>query len=343
MNVPEYALSFHQQHPVLIAHMDLPAELHLRRQAGQAQWLQNHYLLRLRQAGIQAVIGAIFVHPAYLPEMALSAALEQAISLLQEIEESGSQFCLVRNSMQLDRALDAGQIAVLLSLEGSEPLGRSPALLRVFYELGARLLGLTWNGRTMAADGCALPGGGLTADGRELVQAAWELGMILDVSHLNDAGFEDLLSLGEGPVIASHSNCRVLCDHPRNLTDDQILRLARRGGVIGINQVRFLARQPGSAGTLEDLCDHIQRIERIAGPGHTGLGLDFARGYMEALPKPKDFWQSWNPLEEDILDGYDALPQVTAMLLERGVVGSEVAGILGGNFLQFLRKALREK
>ena len=125
--------------------------------------------------------------------------------------------------------------------------------------------------------------------------------------------------------------------------DDQILRLARRGGVIGINQVRFLARQPGSAGTLEDLCDHIQRIERIAGPGHTGLGLDFARGYMEALPKPKDFWQSWNPLEEDILDGYDALPQVTAMLLERGVVGSEVAGILGGNFLQFLRKALREK
>lgn len=336
----ETALRLHQTNPVVVSHVDLPAELQLRRQYGQRGTLRDIYASRCRAAGIRVMVGAVFVHPSYLPEMALSMAMEQIAALLAEIAESEGRFCLVRSAGELDRALENGQIAILLSLEGSEPLGRTPPLLRAFHAMGVRLLGLTWNDRTMAADGCAVPGRGLTPLGREFAAAAWDLGMILDVSHLNDAGFSDLLALGGGPIIASHSNCRQLCAHPRNLTDAQIVQLAAYGGVIGINQVRFLAQRAGSPGDMSDLCAQLQHIERLCGPGHAGLGLDLARDYMEALPKPRGFWQTWDPNEEDILAGYSDLIRLSAMLLDGGTAPGEVIDIMGGSFLRVLRAAL---
>lgn len=101
--------------------------------------------------------------------------------------------------------------------------------------------------------------------------------MVLDVNRLNYAGFDDILALRDGSIIASHSNCRTLCAHPRNLTDDQIVKLAHRGGVIGINEVRSLAKQPGSKGTRENLYAHVLRIERLAGSGLIGLDLDISK------------------------------------------------------------------
>lgn len=336
----ELAQHLHQTTPLLVSHMDLPAELQLRRQAGETKVLRTRYAERLRRAGIRVIIGSIFVHPSYLPEMALSSSLAQIAALMKDIEESGDLFCLVHSAKQLDHALDLGQIAILLSLEGAEPLNADPSLLRIFYALGVRLLGLTWNDRTAYADGCSIPGGGLTPKGRALVEAAWSLGMVLDVSHLNDACFDELLHLGSGPVIASHSNCRALCSHPRNLTDTQVTRLAARGGVIGVNQIRFLVCQPSAKASLDALCNHIQRIVRLAGPGHAGLGLDLARDYMESLPKPRAYWQTWDPQEEDLLEDYQDLVRLTAALLDRGVSQETAAGILGENFLAFLRRTL---
>ena len=343
MSRREEALALHRACPVVVGHADLPAELQLRRQAGESGALLARYLPRCRAAGIRVLIGAVYVHPSYLPEMALRTALAQIGALLTEIKESRHAFQLVKDAAELDAALADGRIAVLLAMEGTEPLCGSAELLLPFYTLGVRLLGLTWNGRTQAADGCGLPGAGLTPFGRELAQAAWSLGMILDVSHLNDAGFDDLLALGGGPVLATHSNCRALCRHARNLDNAQLQSLGRRGGVIGINQVRFLARSPGSAGTLEDLCRQIFHIEQQAGPGSAGLGLDLARDYMEALPRPRAFWQSWNPEEEDILRNYGQLPELTALLLEHGMDRGAVSGVLGGNFLRFLRRHLPQE
>lgn len=334
----ERAASLHREQHLVVAHVDLPAELQLRRQYGEGGVLLRDYLPRCRRAGIGVIIGAVFVHPAYLPDMALTMGLEQIAALYAEIEESGGAFKLVRTARELDTSLSNGQIAILLSMEGCEPLGRSPVLLRVFSELGVRLLGLTWNHRTAAADGCSEQGGGLTRMGRELVEQAWSLGMALDVSHLNDAGFDDLLSMGNGPVFASHSNCRTLCPHPRNLTDEQLKQLAARNGVAGVNQTRFLVREKDAA--LEDLLAHVLYMEQIAGPGFTGLGLDLARPYMEALPRPHAVWKKWDPAEEDIFADYEALYHLTAALLDAGLNEPAVKGILGGNFLRFLRGAL---
>ncbi len=327
-----------KKQPVVISHVDLPAELQLRRQYGEPGALLRDYLPQCQSAGIGVLIGAVFVHPSYLPEMALSMGFEQISALYTELDGAGDAFRLVRSAKELDAALDAGKIAVLLSMEGCEPLGRDTSLLRGFYELGVRLLGLTWNNRTPAADGCLEPGRGLTRMGRELAQAAWELGMTLDVSHLNDAGFDDLLSLGDGPVLASHSNCRALCAHPRNLTDGQLRALGARGGVIGVNQVRYFIRERDAA--LEDLCAHVLRIEDLAGAGSAGLGLDLARPYMEALPHPRAYWWTWNPADEDLFSGYGEITGLAEALRAAGLPAGRVEGVLGGNMLRFLRKAL---
>ena len=339
MNCRRQALDLHRTCPVAVAHVDLPAELQLRRRFGQSGILMQSYLPRCRAAGIRVLIGAIFVHPMFLPEQALSSAMEQVAALLAEIRSASGAFRLVTNAAQLEQALEDGAIAILLSMEGAEPLAASPSLLLPFYALGVRLLGLTWNGRNPAADGCGLPGRGLTPMGRELAGQAWELGMILDVSHLNDAGFWELTAPGGGPVLASHSNCRSLCGHPRNLTDRQLETLGALGAVVGVNQVRFLARQPGSPGTLEDLCAHLLHIRETAGSAAAALGLDLARDYNAALPRPRDYWQN-HTVEEDILTDYEQLTGLTALLLDHGLTAGEAAGILGGNLLQFLRRGL---
>ncbi len=338
MSTRETARRLHREGPVAVSHVDLPAELQLRRQYGEPGALLRDYLPRCQETGISVLVGAVFVHPSYLPEMALSMGLEQIAALLEEIDGAGGAFSLVRSGAELDAALSAGRVAVLLSMEGCEPLGGDTALLRAFHELGVRLLGLTWNGRTLAADGCLEQGRGLTRLGRALAERAWALGMALDVSHLNDAGFDELLSLGDGPVFASHSNCRALCAHPRNLTDAQLRRLGARGGPVGVNQVRFLVKEKDAA--LKDLCAHVLHIEEVAGPGAAALGLDLARPYMEALPRPRSFWRSWRPEDEDLLEDYGTLPLLSERLLDAGLSEEAVRGILGGNLLRFLRGVL---
>ena len=178
---------------IAVAHADLPAELDLRRRAGERQVLLRSYLPRFQTAGVGLVVGAVFVHPNFLPEMALSSALSQVEAVRAEIEDSGGAFALAETAADLDRAAAAGRIALVLSMEGAEPLGAAPELLAPFFRLGVRLLGLTWNGRNAFADGCAEEGG-LTAAGRELAGLAWRLGMILDVSHLSDQSLADLLA-----------------------------------------------------------------------------------------------------------------------------------------------------
>ncbi len=311
-----------ESRPVVIARVDLPAELRLRRQFGQPGALLRDYLPQCQKARAGVLTGAVFLHPSYLPEMALSMGFEQISALYCELDEAGGAFCLARSVKELDAALEAGKIAILLSLEGCGPLERDPSLLRGFYELGVRFLS------------CAGPGGELSRPGRELAKAAWRLGMTLDVSGLNDAGFAELLALGDGPVLASRSNCRALCGNPRNLTDAQLKALGARGGVIGVNQLRRFVRERDAS--LEDLCAHVLRVEEFAGPGGAGLGLNLARPYREALPHPRA------DENEDLFPDYGAVSDFAEALRAAGLSPERTDGVLGGNFLRFLRKALPE-
>src|SRR5690606_24102042 len=159
--------------------------------------------------------------------------------LLQEIEESEGQIVLCRSAADLDRARQAGVLATVLAFEGVEPLHGDINLLDIFYRLGLRSLSLTHSRTNAAGEGAAYAetdprdSRGLTAFGEAVVDRAQELRILIDLSHLNEGGFWEVLDRTRGPVILSHSNARALCPTLRNVTDDQIRAVAERGGVIG--------------------------------------------------------------------------------------------------------------
>ena len=198
--------------------------------------------------------------------------------LIREINEHHDQIRIVRNCPEIDANRSEGRIGALLTVENSEVLERSLCVLDALYELGVRSLTLTHSARTWAGDGCEVEGGGgLTAFGRQVIRRMEQLGMLVDVSHLNDRGFWDVLDVASKPVIASHSCCRVLCGDLRNLTDDQLRRLGESGGVAGITYVpRFIDTEKPP--TLSRLVDHILHALDVAGENAVGLGSDFDGG-----------------------------------------------------------------
>ena len=289
--------------PIIVdAHYDLLLDVFRLRRAGESRVIERFYLDDLRAAGVNVLICSLFIPSEYIPEAALRVALSQIGGLHAEMRESPGLFALCRTVKEARTAVGEGRLALFLSFEGVDPLGQDIQLLSAFYELGVRLIGLTWSRRNFAADGCHFSPleegapGGLTPFGVQILKEAARLRMILDVSHLNDAGFDDVLRLFDGPVIASHSNSRVLCPVARNLTDEQIKRLAERGGVMGLNNtVAFVrpdgpelirkaimdggkyeppSREVGDAPYWAGLQDHARHIIEVAGEDHLGLGLD---------------------------------------------------------------------
>lgn len=284
-------------------------------------------LERMISAGVNIQFFALFSDPNHRgPGYALKA-LEMIESFHSGIEKAAREHELtlgiVRTRQDVDRA--AGGFWGLLSIEGGEVIDRSLDALFAFYRLGVRSMGLVWNHRNALADGVmdGAAGGGLTPFGKEVVKAMWEIGMIVDVSHLSEAGFWDLVRISRGPIVASHSNARALCDHPRNLTDDQIRAVAETGGVVGVNFYPGFLTSSGRAG-IEDILRHIEYIAEVGGIGCVGLGSDFDG--FETPPQGM----------EDIRN----LPDLIPLLRQRGYQDREIAAVMGENWARLLKTVL---
>ena len=263
--------------------------------------------------------------------LALKTALQMVDAFYTSVEENKDKFVQVRNYEEIVRAKEEGKVGGLLSIEGAEPLMGDLGLLRVFHKLGVRMLSFTWNWRTEFADGLSASrtGGRLTPKGVEAMEEMRRLGVVLDVSHITDACFWDVVENTKVPFIASHSNCRDLCDTPRNLTDDMLRALAEKGGVTGMNYLPsfIVPRKEISAGRvvmIEDLVDHIDHIAKVVGPDHVGLGSDFDGG--GGFPG---------------LDDTSKVPNITRVLVKRGYSDEDVKKILGGNHLRVFKKVTR--
>lgn len=180
---------------------------------------------------------AAFVEPKYYHGLALHRTLEMIDLFWQMLEDYSDYLAFAGSARDVKRIQKEGRLACLLAIEGGEALEGKLSSLRIFHRLGVRLITLTWNYRNDLASGQleGEAGGGLSRFGRAVVEEMNRLGMLVDVSHLNEPGFWDVLSCSKDPVIASHSNAQALCPHPRNLSDEQIRALADRGGVIGVN------------------------------------------------------------------------------------------------------------
>lgn len=223
--------------------------------------------------------------------------LEYAMRLMdvfyEEMEANAERIGVVRNWQDIERNRKEGRLSAMVTIEEGGVCQGELAYLRDFYRMGVRMMTLTWNfpnelgypNRILTEDGrpplcVADTEHGLTEKGIDFVQEMERLGMIPDISHLNDAGIWDVFRYTKKPFVASHSNARALAGHPRNLTDEMIRTLAERGGVAGINFcASFLRDQEEGAEPIHSRCRdmvaHMKHMKQVGGIGGIGLGSDF--------------------------------------------------------------------
>ena len=306
------------------AHSDLPTLIYDERRKGRTGVLEESFD-RFFEPGIKARVMAIWTRPERRGD-ATTYGLEVLNALRKDIDESES-FELVTTTGEMEKTIGEGRTALWLGMEGGEPIGSSLDLLEVFHRLGLRVLTLTWSLRNAIGDGVfERTGGGLTNFGVEVVGKAEELGIVIDLSHINEAGFWDTLDVTAFPVIASHSNARKLCDNPRNLTDDQILAIAERGGVIGAVAIpSFVDRERP---TLEKYVEHIVYMVELAGYRHVGLGFDF----VYYLP-------GWSGRSVEGFEDESKIPDLIGTLEER-LSEKEVKAIAFENFERVFKRVV---
>jgi membrane dipeptidase len=317
--------------PAITSKENIPyREFSLQRRLGERSDKGHIDIPRIREGGVDCLFFAMYVSPTFRARL---RRLTQMLDVFySEIEDNHDQIILAKNYEAVIDAKKKGKIAAILTVEGGEPLEEDVGTLRILYKLGVRSLTLTHFPRNELGDGSGSDSGShLTDFGSRVVEEMNRLGMIIDVSHINETGFWDILEKTRSPVIASHSNCRALCSFHRNLSDDQIKALANNGGVINLSYCAPFIKEglgdftPEKANrvVLEDWFSHLEHAVKIVGPDHVGLGSDFDGGC--GFPG---------------MDSITKVPQITRGLVKRGYADEDIEKILGGNNLRVMKKVL---
>jgi membrane dipeptidase len=309
---------------------------------GERGVLSEHWGKKLRAGGVNVQLLPLFIEDVFLPELGLRKLFEAAEAVLSDMEEDGGIMRLATSIRDIDGALADGVIAGVLALEGCDGLSGDPAMLRALYRLGVRLVSFTWNRRNEFADGIngAASPSGLSGAGKIALSEMHDHQVICDVSHLAEPGFWDVAALCEGPFIASHSNARAICDHPRNLSDEQLRAIAASGGVVGLNFYGGFVHDTDP--TLDRLVDHLVHIAKTIGIQHVGIGPDFLEdslrdlgsGALKSAGLDPALVDRWIPGCERV----EQLPAFTAKLLARGFSEEEIGMVLGANFMRVFRE-----
>lgn len=228
---------------------------------------------RLHKGKVKVQCFAIFIEPEIKGDQKFQVALEQIDYFYKEVLGKNPDMVHIKEWSDFDR-LKIGQIGAMLTLEGVDAIGNDLTKLHILYRLGVRSVGLTWNNANLAADGAGEPrGAGLTLFGKEIVEFNNQHQILTDASHLSDKGIWEVIELAKYPI-ASHSNARALCQHPRNLTDEQAGALFAKGGLIHVVYHPPFIKESGGA-TISDLVKHIEHFCSLGGVKQIGLGSDF--------------------------------------------------------------------
>ena len=297
---------------------------------------------RLEKGGVDALFFSIFADPRGRGAGEYrSRAIEMIEALIGQFARHAGRLTLAVSAQDIRDAAAAGKIAGLMGLEGGHAIEGELENVETFYDLGIRYMTLTWsNGNTWAdSSGDVARHGGLTDFGRQVVLEMNRLGMLVDVSHVSDDTFWDVIEVTRAPLIASHSAARALVDVPRNMSDEMLRAVGMNGGVVMVNfggsfidpakagygkaALDILLHFGPSPVPLSRLIDQIDHVARVAGIDHVGLGSDFD-GTLFMPEGVRD------------VSGY---PNITAALLARGFSEAEVRKILGENLLRVFAQA----
>ena len=320
-------------------HFDLLIDLYEKRD--RPGGLVSHFLSEFEAGSIDVLGVAIYVEDRYLPEMGLRVALDQVARLYAEVEQT-ERFAVCKTFAEIKQARTANKIALVITMEGVEPLGDDLDLLRAFYELGLRSVGLTHARRNAAGSGgifkpSGSPRDGLTNFGRDVVRECERIGILIDLAHINPKGFEEIVELTSKPLIVSHTNARKFYDIERNLSDEQIRLVGQRGGVVGVNAI--LVSPDAKTSTLDCYVDHIEHIVGLTGIDGVGIGFDFCEYLFEQLPesvRTELAAKLTTPHFIPDLTNHSQTRNLARKLIERGFSDEQIEKILRGNWLRIL-------
>jgi membrane dipeptidase len=324
---------------------------------------------RMREGGLDAAFFSIFISGETTGPIAVRRALEQIDAVRRLAEQHPEEMVLATSAADVRAAHKTGRVATLMGVEGGHMIDDSLAMLRSFAGLGVSYLTLTHSEHTGWADSSGHPAkhDGLTAFGKDVVRELNRLGMMVDVSHVSDKTFWDALATSRAPLLASHSSCRALAGHPRNMTDEMIKALAAKGGVIQINFMAgyidndlYLAQEARRPRT-EALRAELER--KLPGPENAEKRMTEMRAAMAAIepPLPKVSWERIvdhidhaaklaGPEHVGLGSDFDGagmplgmedcsqLPKITEALLRKGYSEAQVRGVLGENLLRLMER-----
>jgi membrane dipeptidase len=294
-------------------------------------------LPRLRAGHVGGQFWSVFVPTSFAGGAAVSATLEQIDFVRRFVARAPADLTLCTSAAELSRAIDTGRIGGLLAMEGGHCIDDSLAVLRQLAALGVRSMTLTHNDNTSWADSATDQPrhGGLTDFGVEVVREMNRLGVLVDISHVAPATMHAALDASTAPVVFTHSSCRAVCEHPRNVPDDVLRRIPGNGGIVMVTFVPSFVNQacadwaaagrdgPRPRAGIADVADHLDHARAMVGPDHLGLGGDYDG--VDALP--------------DGLADVSAYPRLFAELVRRGWDDDELAALACRNLLRVLRAA----
>jgi membrane dipeptidase len=319
---------------------------------------------RLREGGVGAQFWSVWVPGTLQGDAAVTATLEQVDAVHAMTARFAADLAPATTRADVELACSQGRIASLIGAEGGHSIDSSLGTLRMLHALGVRYLTLTHNENVPWADSATDEPvlGGLSPFGREVVREMNRVGMLVDLSHVSAGTMRDALDVAEAPVLFSHSSARAVCDHPRNVPDDVLARLAGNGGVCMVTFVpKFVSpavlewdlanrdaaelagvdahddaayhafvdertlSHPRPAATIDDVVAHCEHVREVAGPAHIGLGGDYDGVDVQ-------------PVGLDDVSGY---PRLLAALADRGWSDADLGALTGGNVLRVLGEAER--
>jgi membrane dipeptidase len=323
---------------------------------------------RMREGGLSAIFFSIWIPGTVTGPTAVQRALDQINAVRETVARHPNDLVLCTTADEIRHAKAAGKFAVLMGVEGGHMINNSLANLDKFFALGVRYMTLTHTVNTDWADASTdqAAHNGLTDFGRQVVREMNRLGMMVDISHVADKTFYDVLAVSKAPVIASHSSCRALCNAPRNMTDDMIKALAAKGGVIQINyHVGFLSQQFQDAQKAHpELGKEIEaEAKKRCGENEACLLIEADKVTREMVAQGKLPRVDWTEIVKHIdhavklvgadhvglgsdFDGADMpygmedasdVPRITDALLAKGYSPADVRKILGGNTLRLMQ------
>ena len=327
---------------------------------------------RMREGGMNGIFFSIWIDGRIMGPPAIQKALDQIDAVHENVRTFSKDLVFARTSEEVRRAHAQGKIAALMGVEGGHMIGNDLRVVRVFADLGVRYMTLThfYNDEWADSSTDKPAHNGLTDFGKEIVREMNRQGIMVDISHVSDKTFYDALEVSKAPLIASHSSCRALCNHPRNMSDDMIKALAAKGGVIQINYEKsFIDQAYKDAYDKEagGVVQHLSELTKNCNNDEACISREMAKLQQRLIAEGKVPHVSWERIVDHIdhavklvgadhvglgsdFDGADMpdgledcskLPKITEALLRKGYSQDDVRKILGENTLRVMEASER--